>query len=95
MGLCARIGCYEIGNKDCAACLKEAYCSEVCQIEDWKNHEILCTLIKALPLSLYLSYVNLGLAMTKVLSLSEVQKHKLGKTKYIVLLERTLVFHEH
>lgn len=95
MGLCARSGCIEIGTKDCAACLKESYCSGECQLEDWKAHRILCKFIKSMPLSPYLSYVNLSLVFQKIRCLSEVQKAKLGKKKYIALLEHTLVFHEH
>lgn len=92
---CARPSCNELGTKDCAACLKESYCSGVCQMEDWKAHKILCKLIKSMPLSPYLSYYNLNLVLQKVLCLSKVQKLKLGTKKCVILFEHTLAFHEH
>lgn len=46
--ICARPGCLQIGILRCSTCLREPYCSSVCQKIDWREHKLICKFLKKL-----------------------------------------------
>lgn len=91
--VCARPDCDNMGTKDCSACLNESYCSKVCQEEDWKDHKIMCHLIK-LMIDVPLPFIDVYLVVQKVLKKAEAQKAKLGRKRCVKLLEHAATFAE-
>jgi hypothetical protein len=97
MSVCARNGCDKIGKKACSACRKELYCCSECQKEDWKSHKIICNILKYMPNAVAAEnmFNNVIIACKKALNLTEAQISKLGKKRYMKLLERAESFAEH
>jgi hypothetical protein len=88
---CARPGCDQLGTKGCSACSKEFYCSADCQKTNWKSHKPFCLLIKCMPVAL-LPLKDVYSTVDEVLKQTEAQVAKIGKDRYIRLLQHAATF---
>jgi hypothetical protein len=91
---CTRPNCHQVGTKGCSAYLKEVHCSLECQKADWKDHKILCKLIKLVP-DTVLKFQDVSAVVKKVLHETNEQMAKLRINRCIILLEHAAVFAEH
>jgi hypothetical protein len=94
VSLIKMVGCSRLNCDACSACLQEFYCCAECQKKDWKVHKIVCHLVKQMPDMRRQSFKDVCSVVNTALEQSEEQMFKLGRKKYIRLLQHTETYVE-